>query len=246
MSSLKVVFLGSKSIGLQCFNTLIQCSSNLGYEIIAVLTNERGQEIRALGKSCSIPILKNLDEYLLLPEVDIAISVQYHQILKAQHIQKARIASFNLHMAPLPEYRGCNQFSFAILNGEHTFGTTLHLIDEGVDSGDIIFERRFAIPEEAWVNELLHMTEAHSHAMFVDVLPSLVSGDYTATPQNSLISIRGSKTYKRADINDIKEIDLTWPAKKIERHIRATSMPGFSGPYLTINGKQINLTVAQS
>ncbi|MBK8684503.1 MAG: hypothetical protein IPN26_05660 [Bacteroidetes bacterium] len=73
--------------------------------------------------------------------MDFLISVQYHQILNERHIQKARTLAINLHMAPLPEYRGCNQFSFAILDQYPEFGTTLHVMDERIDHGDILFEK---------------------------------------------------------------------------------------------------------
>ena len=141
-----VVFLGSKKIGLRCLKYLIEQSKKLNYNLIGILTNERGEEILNFAKEYDIPIIFNLEDYLYLNEkVDIAISVQYHLILKEEHINKAEEITVNLHMAPLPEYRGCNQFSFAILDGKHEFGTTLHRLEPGIDSGDILFEKRFSM-----------------------------------------------------------------------------------------------------
>ena len=70
-----------------------------------------------------------------------------------ESIEKAKEITVNLHMAPLPEYRGCNQFSYCIINEDNFFGTTIHKLEEGIDSGPILFEDRFSIPDKLWVNE---------------------------------------------------------------------------------------------
>ena len=92
----------------------------LDYEITAVLTNDRklntdSETVVELAKTHEIPIVPNLSEFQKLDAFDIAISVQYHAILNKIHLDKAKRFNVNLHMAPLPEYRGCNQFSFALI-----------------------------------------------------------------------------------------------------------------------------------
>lgn len=238
-----MVFIGSKSIGAMCLRSMIEKQSELDFKIVSALTNEKGTEISALCRQRAIPMLQNLEEYLELDDIDLLVSVQYHQILSATHLKKARDASVNLHMAPVPEYRGCNQFSFVILNQERSFGTTLHLMDTGVDSGDILCERRFEIPAEIWVEELLRLTERHSIEMFQEFLPALISGAYEPVAQADLLNERSAGFYKRDDISGFKELDFSWDPQKIARHIRALSMPGFSGPYFIIDGKRVFIEV---
>ena len=62
-------------------------------------------------------------------------------------------------MAPLPEYKGCNQFSFAIIDEVNEFGTTIHEIEASIDSGPIIAEKRFFINNNLWVKDLYELTE---------------------------------------------------------------------------------------
>ena len=112
----KVVFLGSKNIGLKCLQILNTFQKPLRFKIVGVLTNSRGEEIMEYCKKNSLLIIKDLNHLLKFDLFDIGISVQYHEILKKQHIRRAKEIMINLHMAPLPEYRGCNQFSFAIIN----------------------------------------------------------------------------------------------------------------------------------
>lgn len=234
-----LVFLGSRSVSTKYLRYLIDQSPILGYRVIAAITDNAQEGIVSLCETENIPVMNSLEDYLGLGEVDVAISVQYHLILRQQHLEKARQATLNLHMAPLPEYRGCNQFCFALINQEKTFGTTLHLMNSDIDSGDIVCERRFPIPDECWVNELYDLTDWHSYEMFREFLPRLILGDYTPTPQAVLIPERGTRYYKREDIEAEKRIDLDWPGDRIARHIRATSMPGFPPPYAFLGSHKI-------
>src|SRR5258706_3992593 len=128
----KIAFLGTKDIGYFTLEHLLLNTEQLNAEVAAVLTNERSSilgndiSIKSLAEKFNVPLLDSPDELLLLPDFDILISIQYHLILKKLHIEKPKQIAFNLHMAPLPEYRGCNQFSFAIVDAAKIFATTIH------------------------------------------------------------------------------------------------------------------------
>ena len=235
-----VVFLGSKNIGFECLKHLYDNQNNLDFELIGVLTNVRGKKIIEYCKGKSIRVINNLDEFLEIDACDIAISIQYHKILKKQHIKKAREIIVNLHMAPLPEYRGCNQFSFAIINKDMEFGTTIHQLEEGIDSGAIMFEKRFPIPNDCWVEELHQITFDKSVELFKESIPHIVSGNYQLKPQKSLLDKRTTSLHFRKELEEIKKIDLSWSKDKIARQIRATYMPGFEPPYTIINNQKVN------
>ena len=235
-----IVFLGSKKIGLECLKILFNKKDKLNYNIQGILTNQRGKEIHQFCKSKNITIIKNLEDYRKLKDVDIAISVQYHKILKPEDIRIANEITINLHMAPLPEYRGCNQFSFAIINEETSFGTTLHVIDEGVDSGPILFERRFPISKRINVENLYNKTFRESIILFKNNIENIIKKNYKFIPQKNIVKEK-IYFYKRKDIEKIKNINLNWDKKKIDKYLRATSMPGFNPPYTYIKGKKIHL-----
>lgn len=237
----KVIFLGSKPIGYNCFAHLLSEKDKLGIEISGLLTQTRkefgdGNDLFELASSYNIPIITSLNN---LPECDILYSVQYHEILKASHISKAKQIAVNLHMAPLPEYRGSNQFSYAIIENKKEFGTTIHRMDAKIDHGDIMFQKRFPVPEHCWINDLYNLTYEASLNLFKETLDDIISGRYELTPQNALEKEHGSSLHYRKEIADLKIIDLNWDKDKIERHIRATSMPGFEPPYCIINGEKL-------
>lgn len=237
----KIIFLGSKPIGYECFAYMLSQRQALNIEIAGLLTQPRKEfggdhDLAELAHLKNIPILSTLDE---LPECDILYSVQYHQILKQKHIDKAAQIAVNLHMAPLPEYRGSNQFSYAIIDGKKDFGTTIHAIDTRIDHGDILFQKRFAIPDNCWVDELYQLTFDASLNLFKETLKDIIDEDYNELPQHHYEKKFGTSLHFRNEIADLKNISLDWDKEKIQRHIRATLMPGFEPPYCIINGEKV-------
>lgn len=241
----RIVFLGSKPIGYQCLSFLLEKKDALNVEIIGVRTQARKEfgmehDLTELAAAHTIPLLASLDE---LPPCDIIISVQHHELLRSQHIDQAKAIAVNLHLAPLPEYRGCNQFSFAIMDEVREFGATLHRIDTRIDHGDVLFEQRFSIPENCWVNDLYAMTFEAGLQLFRDTLEALVTGAYTPVPQSELMKTRPSSLHYRSEIQQLKQVNLDAPRSLIEKTIRATYMPGFEPPYALIDGKKVHFTI---
>ncbi|MCS4121619.1 formyltransferase family protein [Salinibacter ruber] len=240
----KVVFMGAKEIGSRCLRALLKAVKADAVEIVGVLTRptklDQGLSVGELCDEYDLPRLESLKEYLALSNVDIVISVQHDQILKKPHLEKPTDVAINLHMAPLPEYRGCNQFTFAILDEANRFGTTIHVMEKSIDAGDILFERRFQIPDDCWVEELYDRTVQESADLFAETLPDLLQGDYTRTSQEELVAERGTNYHYRDEIEEVKQIELSWDAERIQRHIRATDMPGFESPYTIISGQKVH------
>jgi methionyl-tRNA formyltransferase len=220
----------------------------LGVEVKGVLARQRkefgtGADVARLSMEHHVPVLHSLHE---VPPCDIIYSVQYHQLLKQETIDKAAQIAVNLHMAPLPEYRGCNQFTMALLDGRQEFGTTIHQIDARIDHGDVLFQQRFPVPDDCWVQDLYDLTYEASVALFKHTLPALICGEYSPTPQAALEAQFGTSLHYRKEIAGLKEIDLGWDADKIARYVRATSMPGFEPPYALIGNRKVYLTPTYS
>ena len=244
MQITKIAFLGSKEIGLACLKHLIKKEKQLACKVVCVLSNNRKlqsdseENLSSVAAKAKIPFLNDIDDILELPEIDLLISVQYHKILKEKHLLKAKKLNVNLHMAPLPEYRGCNQFSFAIINKESVFGTSLHQMSVGIDDGPLLAERRFKIPKNCFVDELYDLTFKESMFLFEESLPSLLNGSLKPIEQSS-INAKRREIHFRKEINQLKHIDPTWDSEKITRHIRATAMPGFPPPFMIVGKKKI-------
>ena len=237
----KIVYLGNKNIGYNCLKLLHKNSDILNFEIIGVATSNYNNLMKNFLNKTGLNILS-----YEIPNCDIIISVQHNKILSKKEINKARERAVNLHMAPLPEYRGCNQFSFAIIDEVNEFGTTIHEIEASIDSGPIIAEKRFFINNNLWVKDLYELTEKESLTLFEETLPILISGDYNPINQNDLLNKRKSSFHFRDEIDKLKNIDLSWNEKKIKKYIRATMMPGFENPYTEIAGKKIHFKLNEN
>ncbi len=243
----KIVFLGSKPIGYQCLQYLLDHKDALNVEVIGLRTRLRtefgeGNDLTELASKFNIPLLASLDD---MPECDIIYSVQHHELLKAAHIQKASKIAVNLHLAPLPEYRGCNQFSFAIMDEVKEFGVSIHEIDTRIDHGALLFEERFSVPENCWVNDLYELTFRAAIRLFQTSLEDLIQGKYTKIPQSELLKTRTENLHFRNEIQTLKQIDLNQDAKSIEKALRATYMPGFEPPYALLNGKKVHFQIEE-
>lgn len=76
---------------------------------------------------------------VLREEIDILLSVQYNWILGKPVLDAVNGQAFNLHNARLPDYKGYNSVSHAILNGDSIYESTVHWMVEDVDAGDIAY-----------------------------------------------------------------------------------------------------------
>ena len=79
---------------------------------------------------------------------DLIIVVAYGKILRKNFIDIPKLGCVNLHASLLPKYRGASPIHYALLNGDKETGVTTFMIDEGMDTGDIIFESRVPIDTE--------------------------------------------------------------------------------------------------
>lgn len=236
-----IVFLGAKDIAVHCLQWLLDHAANHNVEVIGIGTALRSgspNPITDIAEQYKIPLLAHQDD---IPECDYIVSVQYHDILTATNIKKARLLAINLHLAPIPEYRGCNQFSFAIYNQETTFGVTLHEMTARIDHGNIIAEDRFDIAPDIWVEELWKDSNERGKRLFEKTLPLIFDNNYSLQDWTKLG--RTERLYYRKDIDLLKKINLETDTEDvIDRKLRACSMPGFPPPYTIINNKKINLT----
>jgi len=79
---------------------------------------------------------------------NLIVIVSYHTIIKKHLIQKFKNRIINVHMAPLPKYRGRAPINWAIINGETHTAITVHFVDEGIDTGPIISQEIIEIEDD--------------------------------------------------------------------------------------------------
>ncbi len=158
-----------------------------------------------------------------ISDADIILSVMYEKIIPPVYTRTKKC--FNFHPGVLPEYKGSGAFSWVLINQESKAGITLHLIDEGVDTGDVIEIREFLIDKKDTAVTLFQRGEETIYKMFKGLYSDLLQGHYTAIPQK-----KGQGTfYYRKDLQR---------AKNLTRFIRAFHFPGKEAAYYFNNRSQ--------
>ncbi len=241
--------MGGKRIGHACLSILLERAKELNVQVVAVFENRSRlsapeDSLESLVKPYSIPVYHDMEDLFVLGPIDTLISVQYHQILQAKHIELAQNLAINLHMAPLPEYRGCNQFSFALIDGAEEFGTSIHRLTPQIDGGPLLFESRFPIPQDCFVQDLYRQTVEASIRLFDESLSSILKGDFTEIPQSQLDENRKRGFHLRKEMAGIKEIQGGWPTEKQKRYFRATWFPPFDPPMIVDGDRATNADMA--
>src|SRR3989344_5582719 len=111
--------------------------------------NDEAKTIEELAKKYNIPIIttNDLSDQDFLYEIK-ALNPDYILCLVAQILKKKVFETLgnkliNAHGSYLPEYRGPAQYIFYPLNNDQQFGVTIHFMEPGLDTGDIIFQKKF-------------------------------------------------------------------------------------------------------
>jgi methionyl-tRNA formyltransferase len=88
-------------------------------------------------------------------ESDMFVSMSFNQIFRGELIKLPPLKTINCHAGKLPFYRGRNILNWALINDEKEFGITVHYVDDGIDTGDIILQRCYAISDKDDYSTLL-------------------------------------------------------------------------------------------
>lgn len=148
----------------------------------------------------------------------------------------------NLHGGILPQRAGVNIACHAIIEGDEYSGGTLHLINEKIDSGDILAIKKFRINSYDTSLSVYHKTNIALLDLVKENLESIISGNLKPIPQSHLIINGNRKYFRKVDISKIKELSLNMEIDYIDRVVRGCDFPGHEPAYIIYNGRKIYLT----
>lgn len=209
--------------------TLRRCVE-AGHEVAAVWTQPdrpagRGKHLKAppvkeYALSRGIPVhqplkIKNAEALDLFRshEAEVAVVVAYGRILPAGFLNAPRRGCVNVHFSLLPKYRGAAPVNWAIVRGESVSGVTTMLIDEGLDTGDILLQREAEIGDGETAPQLLERLSALGAGLLGETLAGL--DHIRPRPQDDAAATH-APILKRED----GEVDWTLAAADIERRVR--------------------------
>lgn len=143
-------------------------------------------------------------------EVDIVISVMCDKVFSSKFLNNKRC--YNFHPGILPEYKGVGVSSWVLINKEAKTGVTLHKINSGIDTGDIIEIREILIKKQDTAYDLHLRLQELMFKMFKDWYIDILKENYVAVTQDKSVG----RVYKSKDLQEAK--DLT-------NHIKAFYFP---------------------
>lgn len=114
-------------------------------------------------------------------EPDLLISIQGNQIFKAPLLAIPRLGTLNLHTALLPKYRGLMPTFWVLKNGENVTGASVFFVDEGIDSGPIVVQRKIDIDNMSQA-ELIKASKRIGAECLVEAIQLITSGNYELLP----------------------------------------------------------------
>jgi methionyl-tRNA formyltransferase len=149
---------------------------------------------------------------------DAAAVIAYGQMLKRDFLDLPPRGCINLHPSLLPRYRGPTPIQSAILAGERKTGVTTILLDEGMDTGDILLQREVGVADEDTAGTL-HDTLAQAGAgLMVETLDAIETHSVVPRPQDE-----SKATVTRKFSKEDAMIDWTQSSEKIHSLARAMS-----------------------
>ncbi len=227
---MRVLFIGTGEIGVPVLRWLMESSE---HELIGVVTQPdkpvgRDQRIEAppiktaVGTT-NVPVLqpKRIKTEDAIAEIralapDAIVVMAYGQILPRAILEIPRVACLNLHASLLPRHRGAAPIQAAILAGDRETGISVMYMDEGLDTGDVLLEKRIDIASNETGGSLHDRLAEIAPAALKDALAQLASGRAPRAPQDS-----SSATYAPKLEREDGRIDWSDSAEAIERKVRA-------------------------
>ncbi len=169
---------------------------------------------------------------------DIGLSILFGYILQPAFINLFPQGVINLHPAYLPYNRGAFPNVWSIVE-ETPAGVTLHYIDPGIDTGDVIARRQVPVEPVDTGETLYGKLEQACVDLFKEVWPAIRSGQAPRMPQSE-----SEGTYHRTeDVKDIDciEMDRKYTAQELINIVRARTFPPYSGAYFVHQGRKVYL-----
>jgi methionyl-tRNA formyltransferase len=163
--------------------------------------------------------LDKIDSY----SCDLLVSMSFNQIFKKDIIELSPLKIINCHAGKLPFYRGRNVLNWALINDEKEFGITVHFVDEGIDTGDLILQRLFSITDNDDYKSLLELSYKECASILYDALQLFISGNVNRIPQDSIHPL-GSYCGRRIAGDEF--INWNTTSREIFNFIRSISSPG--------------------
>ena len=243
----RIVFMGTPDFGVPALRALHAA----GHLISLVVTQPdrpkgRGRKmvsspIKAAAESLGLPVfqpdsLSNAEAVDRISAVSPAfiVVIAFGKILPKPVLDIPRYGAVNVHASLLPKYRGAAPIQWAMLNREKETGVTTMLMDEGLDTGDILLVSRTEIRKNETASTLHDRLSAMGADLIVQTLRDLASGIISPVAQDP-----GKASY--APMLKKEDGRIAWQKSPEELEAFVRGMDPWPGAYTTMSGKRLRI-----
>ena len=249
---MNIIFMGTPEFAVECLDILVKSNHN----IIAVITSEdkpagRGQKIKiseikkySIKNKLKILQPRNLKDYDFLNEIkllkpDIFIVVAFRMLPKIlwKIPQKGTI---NLHASLLPNLRGAAPIHWAIINGLKETGVSTFYIDENIDCGQVIEQKKVSILENEDTGELYNRLKKIGALTILSTLEKIDTKGFKSIKQIE------SKEYLKAPKLNRENTKIDWCKNSNEVHNFIRGLNPYPSAWTSINENKKILKIYKS
>ena len=244
LTKIKIGYFADGPWSHSAFERLISDES-LDIKFIVPRTDTTDNTLKGYATKYNIdylfPVNINSQEFIeksIQYDCDLLVSMSFNQIFKKQIINLPKLGVINCHAGKLPFYRGRNILNWALINDESEFGITVHYVNEGIDTGDIIKQKNFPIKDSDSYNSLLKVAYDGCANLLYEAIKEIQLGTAKRIKQSSIHPI-GSYCGRRGEGDEI--INWNKNSREIFNFIRAINKPGpMATTFISNNVVKIN------
>lgn len=232
MSDKKRLYIGYFADGPwahQAFERLIK-DDTIRIVFIVVRYEKQDTVLADYAKQYKIPLLihENINSEEFIEQVkeyeaDLFVSMSFDQIFGKVIRELPPLKTINCHAGKLPFYRGRNILNWVLINDEKEFGITVHYVDKGIDTGDIILQKVYEITDEDSYATLLEKAYEGCAVLLYDAI-KLVQDNKVKTIRQTDIDKVGMYCGRRSAGDEI--IDWKQSSREVFNFVRAICKPG--------------------
>lgn len=242
---IRIIFFGEDSFSNIVLNSLIKDNYSVLFVLSPFYNNNHHLRLENTCKKNNIPYFreKNINSISIInhikeSEPDFIIVTHFQRIIVKDIIIIPKYGCLNLHPSLLPFYRGMAPQHWPIINGEQKTGVTVHYIDEGVDTGNIIAQEEISLYKDMYVSDL-QLIWTSIYPEIINKSIQLVLNGYMGQQQKKEVG----SYYPKLKFVDCK-IDVNGSIKSAYNLIRGLSFP-YDGAFIETNNEIIRVWRAE-
>ena len=219
----RIVYMGTPEFAVAPLDELIKTGHNIvGIVTVADKASGRGLKINesAVKKYAvehNIPVLQPVSlkdpeflEALKAWKADLFVVVAFRMLPKVVW-EMPKLGTFNLHAALLPQYRGAAPINWAVINGDKATGVTTFMIDEGMDTGGIMFREQCLIGPDDNVGQVHDKLMEIGSSLVVQTVDAILENNVETRVQKSFV--QGSEILRPAPKLTRELLHIDWAVK---------------------------------